>query len=63
MLQRQIFCKMMFDIMQDLASRGRKAGGINKVRCDVGIMQILDKKAEQQIIQDTIDVSEVLRIG
>ena len=30
-VQREIFCEMVFDIMQDLAGRGRKAGGVNKV--------------------------------
>ena len=62
MIQREIFCKMMFDIMQDLAGRGGKAGGVNKMRCDVGIMQILDKKTDKQIIQYAIDVANVLRI-
>ena len=62
MIQGEIFCKMMFYIMQDLAGCGRKAGGFDKVRCDVGIMQILDEKAEKQIIQKVVDVANILRI-
>ena len=48
--------------MQDFAGCGRKVGSLNEVRCDVGIVQILDKKPEEKIIQNAVDVANILRI-